>query len=157
MKSLAVALLSAAAGIGGLLVLDTIVAEEKAPRLPTKILRWDEVNVAKEKWGEFRRFFTGEGVGVKDVLVAAAVIKPGEALHTAHRHAEEEVLIITEGSGTWSLDGKDLPLKKGDVLYVEPWVPHGCTNTSSESMTFFVVRWNGKGVPIPPEPPAAAK
>ena len=121
-------------------------------RLRSKLIRWDEAQVSQDSWGEFRRYFAGEGFGVKDVLAAFAVVKPGEALHKAHRHAEEEFLVITEGSGTWSIDGKDVPLKKGDVLYVEPWVPHGCTNTSKEPMTFFVARWSGKGVAAPPEP-----
>jgi len=121
-------------------------------RLRSKLIRWDEAQATQDSWGEFRRYFAGEGYGVKDVLAAFAVVKPGEALHKAHRHAEEEFLVITEGSGTWSIDGKDVPLKKGDVLYVEPWVSHGCTNTSKEPMTFFVARWSGKGVPAPPEP-----
>ncbi len=124
-------------------------------RLPSKVLRWEEAEVTRDRWGEFRRFFAGEGAGVKDVLAAFAVVKPGEALHKAHRHAEEEFLVITEGSGTWSVAGKEFPLKKGDVLYVEPWVMHGSTNTGKEPLTFFVAKWNGKGVPVPPEPPAA--
>ena len=123
-------------------------------RMTSKVMKWDDAEVAKEKWGDFRKLFTGEGAGVKDVLTAFAVIKPGEEIHRPHRHAEEEILVITEGSGTWSLDGKEFPLKKGDVLYVEPWVTHGCTNTGKEPMTFFVAKWNGKGIPLPPEPPA---
>ena len=121
-------------------------------RMASKVLRWDEEEVAKEKWGEFRKVFTGEGAGIKDVLIAFAVIKPGEEIHRPHRHAEEEILVITEGSGTWSLAGKELPLKKGDVLYVEPWVMHGCTNTGKDPMSFFVAKFNGKGIPLPPEP-----
>ena len=130
----------------------TGVSGGEESRLRSKLLRWDEAQVSQDSWGEFRRFFAGEGYGAKDLLAAFAVVKPGEALHKAHRHAEEEFLVITEGSGTWSIDGKELPLKKGDVLYVEPWVPHGCTNTSKEPMTFFVARWSGKGVTAPPEP-----
>jgi mannose-6-phosphate isomerase-like protein (cupin superfamily) len=116
-------------------------------------MRWDEATPTLDKWGEMRKYMTGEAAGVKDLFTAVAVVKPGEALHKAHRHAEEEFLVITEGSGVWSLDGKDIPLKKGDLLYVEPWVMHGFTNTGSTPLTFFVAKWNGKGVPVPPEPP----
>jgi mannose-6-phosphate isomerase-like protein (cupin superfamily) len=122
-------------------------------RMASKVMKWEDAEVAKEKWGDFRKLFTGEAAGIKDVLTAFAVLKPGEEIHRPHRHAEEEILVITEGSGTWSLDGKEFPLKKGDVLYVEPWVSHGCTNTGKEPMTFFVVKWNGKGIPVPAEPP----
>lgn len=123
-----------------------------ASRLASKVVRWDEVPAERGPWGEIRRYFSGEGFGAKDLLAAIAVVKPGEALHEAHRHAEEEFLLITEGSGTWHLSGKEFPLKKGDVLYVEPWAMHGCRNTGKEPLTFFVARWSGKGIPAPPEP-----
>lgn len=125
-----------------------------AKALKSKVLRWEEAEAHSDRWGEIRKYFAGEGAGVKDLFTAMAVIKPGEALHKAHRHAEEEFLVILEGSGAWHLDGKEFPLQKGDVLYVEPWVMHGCTNTGAEPLKFFVVKWNGKGVPVPPEPPA---
>ena len=86
------------------------------------------------------------------MLTAVAIVKPGKAVHRAHRHAEEEYLILAEGSGTWSLDGKEFPAKRGDILYTEPWVYHGLTNTSSEQLIFVVVRFNSKGVTVPPRP-----
>ena len=57
-----------------------------------------------------------------------------------------------EGSGTWSLGGKESPAKRGDILYTESWVYHGLTNTDSEQLIFVVVRFNSKGVKIPPRP-----
>jgi hypothetical protein len=81
-----------------------------------------------------------------------AVVQPGKSVHKAHRHAEEEYLALVEGSGTWSLDGKEFPAARGDVLYVEPWVYHGLTNTGDNPLIFLVVRYNGKGVPPPPQP-----
>jgi len=45
-----------------------------------------------------------------------------------------------------------LSAKRGDILYTEPWVDHGLTNTSSEPLIFVVVRLNSKGITIPPRP-----
>jgi oxalate decarboxylase/phosphoglucose isomerase-like protein (cupin superfamily) len=47
-----------------------------------------------------------------------------------------------ESFGTWSLDGREFPAAKGDVLYVEPRVYHGVTNTGDKPLTFLVVRYN---------------
>ena len=116
------------------------------------IVSFDDAKTNQADWGEMRRYFTGETAGTKDVLTAVAVVKPGKAVHRAHRHAEEEYLILVEGSGTWSLDGKESPAKRGDILYAEPWVYHGLTNTGSEQLVFVVVRFNSKGVKIPPRP-----
>ena len=58
----------------------------------------------------------------------------------------------TKRTCTWSLSGKEFPAQRGDVLYVEPWVYHGVTNTGKEPLIFLVVRYNGKGLPVPPRP-----
>ena len=120
--------------------------------LKSGIVSFDDAPAHQADWGEMRRYFTGETAGTKDVLTAVAIVKPGKAVHRAHRHAQEEYLILVEGSGTWSLDGKESPAKRGDILYTEPWVYHGLTNTSSEQLIFVVVRFNSKGVTIPPRP-----
>lgn len=127
-------------------------AEQPATPLKTGVVRFDDVAADQGGWGEMRRYFTGETAGTQDVLTAVAVVQPGKAVHRAHRHAEEEFLILVEGSGTWSVDGKESPAKRGDILYTEPWVYHGLTNTGTVPLVFVVVRFNSKGVPIPPRP-----
>jgi mannose-6-phosphate isomerase-like protein (cupin superfamily) len=120
--------------------------------LKSGVVRFDDAKAQQADWGEMRRYFTGETAGTKDVLTAVAIVKPGKAVHRAHRHAEEEYLILAEGSGTWSLDGKESPAKRGDILYAEPWVYHGLTNTGTEPVVFVVVRFNSKGIKVPPRP-----
>jgi mannose-6-phosphate isomerase-like protein (cupin superfamily) len=128
-------------------------AADPSPKLlKSGIVSFDDAPAHQADWGEMRRYFTGETAGTQDVLTAVAIVKPGKAVHRAHRHAQEEYLILVEGSGTWSLDGKEFPAKRSDILYTEPWVYHGLTNTSSEQLIFVVVRFNSKGVAIPPRP-----
>ncbi len=122
------------------------------PSLRSKVVSWDEASSHLDKWGEMRTYFTGATYGTTNLLTAVAVVKPGESVHPAHRHAEEEFLAIAEGSGVWHLDGREFPAKIGDVLYVEPWVFHGVVNTGGEPLTFIVLRWNNKGIPSPPAP-----
>jgi mannose-6-phosphate isomerase-like protein (cupin superfamily) len=121
--------------------------------LRSQVVTWDRAPSQVGPWGEMRRYFQGETYNTTSLLAAVAVIKPGESLHPAHRHAEEEFLMITEGSGKWHLDGKEFAAGKGDVLYVAPWVMHGVVNTGSAPLTFFVVRYNGKGIKPPAAPP----
>ena len=102
-------------------------AEPQPKPLKSAIVSFDDAKTNEADWGEMRRYFTGETSGTKNVLTAVAILKPGKAVHRAHRHAEEEYLILAEGSGTWSLDGKESPAKRGDILYAEPWVYHGLT------------------------------
>lgn len=130
----------------------TGAADPKPPLLKSKIVGWDEARVNKADWGEMRFYFTGETSGSKSVLTAVAVIEPGKAVHKAHRHVEEEYLVLVDGTGTWSLAGKQSPARRGDILYAEPWVYHGLTNTGDRPLIFVVVRYASKGVPAPPRP-----
>lgn len=121
--------------------------------LRSGVMPWAEAKSHRDNWGEMRTYFTGETYGTTNMFTAIAVVKPGQAVHPAHRHAEEEFLVLTDGSGMWHLAGKEFPATKGDVMYVEPWVFHGLVNTSTVPLTFFVVRWNNLHVPPPPAPP----
>jgi len=140
----------------GLVVWQVVLCPTAAAPAPemlkSQIVRWNDARPHVADWGEMRFYFTGQTCATKDVLVAAAVVEPGKAVHRAHRHAQEEYLILVQGSGTWSLDEKESPAKVGDVLYAEPWVYHGLTNTGDEQLIFAVVRYNGKGVDVPPRP-----
>ncbi len=127
-------------------------ADPKPALMTSKIVGWEEAREHKADWGQMRFYFTGETAGSKNVLTAVAVVEPGKAVHKSHRHAEEEYLVLVDGSGTWSLAGKDSPAKRGDVLYVEPWVYHGLKNTGDKPLIFLVVRYSSKGVPTPPRP-----
>ena len=66
-------------------------------------------------------------------------------------------MILAEGTGTWHLDGKELPARKGDVVYAAPWTMHGLKNTDDAPLTYYMVKWNSKGVPSPAKPVAEPK
>jgi mannose-6-phosphate isomerase-like protein (cupin superfamily) len=118
----------------------------------SQIVRWDDAKSHTADWGEMRRYFGGETLATKDALVAVARVLPGKSVHEAHRHAQEEYLVVVEGTGTWWLAGKKQPAKRGDILYAAPWDYHGLTNTGDSPLVFLVVRYNSKGVEPPPRP-----
>jgi mannose-6-phosphate isomerase-like protein (cupin superfamily) len=50
------------------------------------------------------------------------------------------------------LDGKELPVQKGNVVYAAPWTKHGLKNTGDGPLTYYMVKWNNKGVKVPAKP-----
>ncbi len=82
-------------------------------------------------WGELRQYFSGQTFATQDIFVATTLIQPGKSNHPSHRHAAEEYMILTDGTGTWSLDGKEFPAQRGDVLYAAP----GSTTALSTRVT----------------------
>jgi endonuclease YncB( thermonuclease family)/quercetin dioxygenase-like cupin family protein len=116
------------------------------------LVRMEDAIPTRGEWGEWRRYVRGDTHGAKDMVVLAVTLKPGQAPHPPHRHAEEELMILAEGTGTWHLDGKDRPARKGDVAYAAPWAMHGLKNTGDAPLTYYMVKWSGKGVPAAAKP-----
>jgi N-acyl-D-amino-acid deacylase len=117
-----------------------------------RLIRAEEAVPTRGPWGEWHRYFRGDTHGTKDMVVLAVTLKPGQAPHPPHQHAEEEFMILVEGTGTWTLDGKEMPARKGDVVYAAPWTMHGLKNTGDAPLTYYMVKWNNKGVQAPEKP-----
>ena len=130
----------------------SFLAEEPTEDSKSKVIGWEDARLSIADWGEIRNYFVGNTHSTENVLVAVAIVDPGKATHKAHRHAEEEYLAIVEGTGTWMLDGEEFPAKRGDILYAEPWIYHGLTNTGKEPLIFLVIKYSGKGIPVPNRP-----
>jgi mannose-6-phosphate isomerase-like protein (cupin superfamily) len=143
----------------GLLLTRGSDAAAPAAKGPMKTARVGSsaAQVTPADWGELRAYFEGETYTLRDVLTGTVTLKPGQEPHPPHQHAEEEYLVIVEGTGQWHLDGKDFAAAKGDTIYTEPWVIHGIRNTGTTPLTFVVFKWNAKGVAPRPEPAGAKK
>ena len=104
------------------------------------------------------RSFTdkGEPVGKNGVYLAGDtpastkfvtgrfVLEAGKSPHAPHTHAEEEVMIIESGHGEIFCDGKTTKIGPGSVMYTTPNVSHGITNTGSEPIVFYYVKWESR-------------
>ncbi len=143
------------AGVGALALLGAAPAKQAATApadLDSRIVGRSTARADKGPFGEFHAFVEGATRSLKDLLVGECILEPGKAIHPAHVHAEEEFLYVAKGEGTWNFDGKEVVAHEGDVLFVEPWKLHGITNTGKEKLTFFVVKWNGRQLPVPEKP-----
>ena len=120
--------------------------------IESQIYTRDAVDHQANEWGDLIVYTPENGTstyGTKNTLTAVAEIKPGQQIHPPHQHSGEEFIYILEGNGVWSMEGKELPLKQGDMMYAEPWDWHGLTNTGSTTLKFFVMKWDNKGVKMP--------
>jgi mannose-6-phosphate isomerase-like protein (cupin superfamily) len=120
--------------------------------LESALVRMDDAAPTRGDWGQWLRYFRDDTHGTRDMIVLAVTLKPGKAPHPPHQHAEEEFMILAEGSGTWTLNDKEMPARKGDVLYAAPWALHGLKNTGDTPLTYYMVKWSNKGVPAPAKP-----
>jgi uncharacterized cupin superfamily protein len=70
------------------------------------------------------------------------IVAPGKRACPYHcHHAQEEMFIVLEGSGTLRVAGELLPLRTGDVIFIPagPEYPHQIINTSSEPLKYVSI------------------
>jgi mannose-6-phosphate isomerase-like protein (cupin superfamily) len=129
----------------------------KLQELKSSVLHRDDVKPdasgAGGPIGDVRRYVNGGATrSMSGVVTGVASLLAGKEVHPPHQHADEELLYVVKGRGTWHLDGKDVEAAAGDLLYTQPWTVHGVTASASEPLTFYVLKWNGRGVPAAEKP-----
>lgn len=80
------------------------------------------------------------GTAAKKLGASYDVLAPGKRGCPYHlHHAQEEMFIVMEGSGTLRVAGEMLPIKAGDVIFIPagPEYPHQIINTSSEPLKYL--------------------
>jgi mannose-6-phosphate isomerase-like protein (cupin superfamily) len=93
--------------------------------------------------GEVGLYFNGQTATTRDFVVGIFRLKPGAEPHPIHTHSEEEILIVTSGTGEISCDGQTTRVGAGSVMYTRANAPHGIKNTGTEPLIFYFVKWNG--------------
>jgi len=83
-----------------------------------------------------------EGTAAEKLGASLDILPPGKRGCPYHlHHAQEEMFLILEGSGTLRVADEMLPLKKGDVIFIPagPEYPHQIINTSDAPLKYLSV------------------
>ena len=73
------------------------------------------------------------------LLVGLNAFEPGQA-HPLHAHAGmDKVYQVVEGEGVFLLEGRDLPMKAGDLLVAPDGVAHGVRNTGQSRLLVLLI------------------
>ena len=88
--------------------------------------------------------FNGPTKQLAALAAGLVTLEPGAQPHSPHRHPEEEIMIVGEGTGEFSINGVITQVKTGDMIFAESNVLHGVRNTGKTRMTFYFIKTMGK-------------
>jgi mannose-6-phosphate isomerase-like protein (cupin superfamily) len=73
------------------------------------------------------------------MLVGLNAFEPGQA-HDLHAHGGMDKLYhVLEGDGVFLLEGREVPMRAGDLLVAPEGVPHGIRNTGTGRLLVLAV------------------
>ena len=82
------------------------------------------------------------GTAASKLGASIDTVAPGQRSCPYHfHHAQEELFIVLEGTGTLRVAGEMLPLRAGDVVFVPPGpeYPHQLINTSDAPLKYLSI------------------
>lgn len=96
----------------------------------------------REPLYESRYARLARGTAAKKLGASVDTVQPGKCSCPYHlHHAQEEMFIVLEGSGTLRVAGERLPIKAGDVIFIPagPEYPHQIINTSDAPIKYLSI------------------
>ena len=105
-------------------------------------------NIAEVPWREFPNHFGGalskplvmpETAGSRHIDYRISMYQP--MAHVArHKHKiQEQIYHVLEGEGSMEIEGRRQIVRKHDVIFIPPGIPHSITNNGIADLTFIVV------------------
>ena len=111
------------------------------PKLPNSIQDVKGAKLTREPFGDLRIYFDGPTDQLKSMNAGSLLLKAGMSPHPPHQHPEEEFMVVTEGTGEMTIEGKMTRVGPGSMLYVGGNKLHGVLNTGKTPLLFYFYKW----------------
>jgi len=109
--------------------------------LPSTTRSTTDAKVTHEPFGDVSVYFDGPTDQLQSLTAGSLRLKPGMAPHPPHEHPEEEIMVVTEGTGEISVQGKVTKVGPGATMYCAANKLHGIVNTGKTPLLFYYFKW----------------
>jgi mannose-6-phosphate isomerase-like protein (cupin superfamily) len=151
-RDLIIALISGSAAIG----LFT-AAENKPPAvMGSSVFDWNSIEVKTNANGSARKFFQAPTATLDELECHVTTLNPGMMPHPAHKHANEELIIIREGTVEVMENGEFKRVGPGSVIFNASNVMHSLRNVGDKPAVYHVISWYSPGMKPKQQGEAAA-
>jgi len=122
----------------------TVAYQQKAILGPS-IFDWNSIPAHKTDVGEVRSFFRAPTATLDELELHVTTLNPGQSPHPPHKHANEELVIIKEGSVEALENGEWRRVGPGSVIFNASNQLHGLRNVGDGPATYHVISWSSPG------------
>jgi len=110
-------------------------------KLPNVTLDPSHAKLDRQPFGDIRIYFDGPTSQLQSMTAGSILLKPGTSPHPPHQHPEEEILVVTEGTGEIVVEGKAAKVGPGSMMYCAAGKVHGVKNTGTQPFLFYFYKW----------------
>jgi quercetin dioxygenase-like cupin family protein len=108
---------------------------------------WNTMEVKKTPVGESRTVLRGPTATLDELEMHVTTLNPGEASHPPHKHPNEELIILDQGTVEALINGEWKRVGTGSVIFNASDVMHSLRNVGDTPATYHVVNWHTDKTP----------
>lgn len=124
--------------------LAVVAAQQPAAILKSQVFDWSSVAPREVAYGSARQFLRAPTVTLAELELHVTTLNPGQTSHAPHQHANEELIILKEGTlETLSL-GEWKRIGPGSIIFNASNDLHGVRNVGTGPAVYHVVNWKQK-------------
>ena len=112
----------------------------------SRAVAWESLRAEPTKVGEVRHVFQAPTATLDELESHITTLNPGQVPHAPHKHPDEEVLCLKEGTLEAYIGGETTRVGPGSVLFFASNQLHGVKNVGTTPATYFIVKWNSPGM-----------
>lgn len=137
--------------VAALAVCITLVGATAAARLETGVMGssafdWTTIEARPTKAGAVRSFFQAPTRTLDELECHVTTLNPGQSPHPPHKHPDEELVVVKEGTIESLLNGEMRRLGPGSVIFQASNQMHSIRNVGEGPATYHVIKWNSPGM-----------
>ena len=125
---------------------------DQTPIMGSAAFDWNAIPAKPTEVGSVRSFFKARTATLEELEVHVTTLDPGKQPHPPHRHPNEEMVIVKQGTVEVLVNGEWKRVGPVSVIFNASNQLHGLRNVGSEQAIYHVINWKTAATPEAQQP-----
>ena len=118
----------------------------ETPVLGSTAISWEEIQARVSANGRYSQVLRAPTATLDELELHVTTLPPGQSPHPPHKHPDEELVIIREGTVEATVNGQTRRVGPGSVIFQASNQMHGLRNVGDVPAVYHVIKWNSPGM-----------
>jgi XRE family transcriptional regulator, regulator of sulfur utilization len=114
--------------------------------LGSSIFDWNSLTAKPNKTGFVRTVVQRPTATLDELEIHITTLNPGETPHPPHKHPDEELVVIKQGTVESLVNGQLQRVGPGSIIFQAANQMHSIRNVGDTPATYHVIKWNSPGM-----------
>jgi len=119
----------------------------QAPVMGSSVFDWNSIPAKPTEVGSVRSFFRARTATLDELEMHVTTLEPGKTSHPPHRHPNEELIIVMQGTVETLSNGEWKRVGPGSVIFNASNQLHGLRNVGAGEAVYHVINWKSAVTP----------